>query len=760
MRRIHTMSDQQEGFQGPNMSDRPLLSVRGLTTHFFGDEGTTKAVDGVSFDVLPGKTLGIVGESGCGKSVMARSILRIVEPPGRIVGGELVLDRDGTLVDLGQLPEDGEEIRAVRGGDIGLVFQEPMTSFSPVHTVGNQITEAIRLHLRLAKPEAHERAVELLRMTEVPRPEEILGSYAWELSGGLRQRAMIAMALAGDPKLLIADEPTTALDVTTQAQILELIRDLQARTGMAIMFITHDLGVIATLADDVAVMYLGKVVERGPVDDIFHAPKHPYTRGLLASIPSIYAPSRARLATIAGSVPHPFDRPSGCSFHARCTQAISGVCNKRDPVRLEIDEHREVTCHIYADGAAAPAGPPQPADAPFATVTVAAAASVDPANGGTANGGTANGGTANGDATNGGTANPDTGNGDAAAPRLNGADRLNGRNVLEVRNLRKFFPVQSGQLGRVRGYVRAVDDIDFDLKEGETLALVGESGSGKTTTSRCVLRAVDPDSGQILFRTKSGDAVDLAKLSRKRVRPLRSQLQMIFQDPHSSLNPRMTILDIVGEPLLVNGMKSREERTERVRELLELVGMRKEYMQRFPHAFSGGQRQRIGIARALALNPRLIVADEPVSALDVSVQAQTLNLLVTLQEELGLTYLFVSHDLSVVKHISDRIAVMYGGQLVELGEREEVLSEPKHPYTSTLLAAIPKPDPRAKTAIKAPPRGGVVNLVDPPAGCYFQARCRYAVEQCKVERPVWREISPGRRVRCHRADELALSGVS
>jgi peptide/nickel transport system ATP-binding protein len=331
--------------------------------------------------------------------------------------------------------------------------------------------------------------------------------------------------------------------------------------------------------------------------------------------------------------------------------------------------------------------------------------------------------------------------------------------LLEVRKLTKFFPIRSGLLGRVRAKVRAVDEVTFDLRQGETLALVGESGSGKTTTAKAILRAIDPDSGQILFRRTEGDLVDLAKVSRQQMRPLRSELQMIFQDPYSSLNPRMTVLDIIGEPLKVNGVGTRQERVERVTELLKLVGLRPEYLRRFPHAFSGGQRQRIGIARALALNPRLVVADEPVSALDVSVQAQILNLLLELQDELGLTYLFVSHDLSVVKHISDRIAVMYVGQVVELGSRDEVLFSPRHPYTSTLLAAVPRPDPTSRLTF-TPPRGEVADPTNPPSGCYFHPRCPFAVDRCRTERPVWQEIAPNRRVRCHRAAELDLQGMA
>lgn len=339
-----------------------------------------------------------------------------------------------------------------------------------------------------------------------------------------------------------------------------------------------------------------------------------------------------------------------------------------------------------------------------------------------------------------------------------GSGLVDSENVLEVRSLRKFFPIQVGLRRKNVGEVRAVDDVNFSLREGETLALVGESGSGKTTTANCILRALDPTSGKILFRTKNGVVVDVARLSRRQLRPLRPQMQMIFQDPRSSLNPRLTILDIVGEPLLVNGMTNRHERVERVEELLGLVGLRREYMRRYPHAFSGGQRQRIGVARALALNPRVVVADEPVSALDVSVQAQILNLLLELQGRLGLTYLFVSHDLSVVKHISDRVAVMYVGQMVELADREAIFKQPRHPYTAALLAAIPKPDPRLR-GLRASLEGEVANPAEPPTGCYFHPRCKYATEQCKVETPIWREIEPGHHVRCHRAEEVELAGI-
>jgi peptide/nickel transport system ATP-binding protein len=687
-----------------------LLSVRNLSTHFFADEGTIHAVSGVSFDIAPGQVVGLVGETGCGKSVVARSILRIVERPGRVVGGEILLREGNEWQDLVPLEPYGRQLRRIRGGEIGLVFQDPMASFSPVHTIGSQLLEAVRLHAKVDGREATRRAIELLEMVGVPHPEKQMSAYAWQLSGGQRQRVMIAMALAGRPRLLIADEPTTALDVITQGHVLNLIRDLQERTGLAILLITHDLGVVAQMAEEVVVMYLGRVVEKGPVEQIFHAPRHPYTQALLRSVPSPHAPARERLNAIAGSVPHPLNRPHGCSFHTRCGYGIPGVCAETLPPRREVGEGHTVECHL--DDHQFDAGPVElgiPDVAP-------------------------------------------------AAAGLGRGLRAKERRLLEVTELEKGFPVRGGVLHRVVGRVRAVDKVSFDLFEGETLALVGESGSGKTTTSRCIMRSHDPDAGSVRFRTADDVTVDLATLGRKDIRPLRSQLQMIFQDPYSALNPRMTVFDIINEPLLLNGNGSRAENVDRVTELMELVGLRPEYMRRYPHAFSGGQRQRIGIARALALNPRLIVADEPVSALDVSVQAQILNLLLELQERMGLTYLFVSHNLGVVGHISDRIAVMYAGQIVELGSRDAVLTSPRHPYTSALLAAVPKPDPRLRERPRLP-RGGVVNLADPPSGCYFHPRCEFAVDRCKTEAPRLEAVESGHAVRCHRGAELSLAGT-
>ncbi|HRW05356.1 MAG TPA: ABC transporter ATP-binding protein, partial [Caldilineaceae bacterium] len=696
----------------------PILSVRDLQVHFQLQEGIVRAVDGASFDVHMGRTLGIVGESGCGKSVTTRALLQIIDPPGHIVGGSLYYrpDNSDRVLDLAQVDPEGAEMNAIRGGDIGLIFQEPMTSFSPVHTIGNQIMEAIRLHHPISKAEAREQAIEWLHRVHMPNAAQRINEYPYQLSGGLRQRAMIAMALCCNPRILIADEPSTALDVTTQAQILDLLGELQAEHGMAIIFITHDLGVIAEIADDVAVMYLGRVVEEAPVDQIFHAPQHPYTRALLTSMPNIYSQSRARLPSIQGSIPHPLNRPAGCAFHPRCPSFMPGICETAEPELIALTPTHQVSCFLYEDRGKAE----RKAETKPAQVAVAA--------------------------TNGHATPAKERSGQSGVP------------LLEVKNLTKFFPIQKGFLRRVVGHVRAVDDISFTLNQGETLSLVGESGCGKTTTARCVLRAIDPTGGTIMLKAHTGQTIDLATLSESAIRPLRRDMQMIFQDPFSSLNPRMTIFDVIGEPLLVNGVSSRRERQDRVEQLLKQVGLRPEYMDRFPHAFSGGQRQRIGIARALALNPRFIVADEAVSALDVSVQAQVLNLMMDLQDELGLTYLFVSHDLSVVNQISDRVVVMYVGKIAEVATPQQLFSNPKHPYTAALIASLPKVDPRLRQE-RAPLQGEVANPANPPSGCYFHPRCPYAVEQCKQESPPLIEIENGRLVSCHRVHELELVGI-
>ena len=541
---------------------KPLLEVRNLVTEFPVRNGVFRAVNDLSFSIDPGKTLCVVGESGSGKSVTARSILQIIDSPGRIASGSIILNRaDGTSLDLAKLDPRSRAIRSVRGADIAMIFQEPMSSLSPVHTVGDQITEVLRLHLKMSKAEARAEAIELLRQVEIPNPEKALDRYAFQYSGGMRQRAMIAMALACKPQLLIADEPTTALDVTTQAEILDLISRLQKAHGMAVLFITHDMGVVAQIADDVLVMHHGVAREYGTVDEIFHNPKDPYTRMLIGSVLKLEQKAEIRLA--------------------------------RPPLDL------------------------------------------------------------------------------AAAP------------ILEVNDLSMHF-----------GEMKALDGVSIRLLPGETLGIVGESGSGKTTMGRSIMRLYDPTGGAMLYRRADGTVVDLAKIEGAELKAARRELRMVFQDPFGSLNPRMTVAQVIGEPLLVNGIAKGRELDERVCALMEQVGLDPAGRERYPHAFSGGQRQRIGIARAITLKPRIIVADEATSALDVSVRFQVLDLLMRLQDELGLAYIFISHDIGVIRYMCDRVGVMYRGKLVEVGDAEKVCNAPDHPYTQALLSAIPRPDPR------------------------------------------------------------------
>ncbi len=543
-----------------------VLEVRDLVTHFATRTGIVKAVDGVSLNVARGKTLCVVGESGSGKSVTARSILQIVDAPGRIVSGSMVLRRaDGSSVDLAKLHPRSRAIRAVRGAEIAMIFQEPMSSLSPVHTVGDQIMEVLRLHLGMDKKAARARTIELLGQVEIPKPDRAIDRYTFEFSGGMRQRVMIAMALACNPSLLIADEPTTALDVTTQAEILDLIKRLQSKFGMAVMFITHDMGVVAEIADEVLVMYHGKVMESGPVEQIFHAPQNDYTRMLIGSVLRLEQKAEIRL--------------------------------KRAPIRSD--------------------APP----------------------------------------------------------------------VIEVKSLRMHF-------GAGASLTKAVDDVSLTVRPGETLGIVGESGSGKTTMGRCLLRVYEPTGGAIDYRRADGSVVDLVSADDETLKRMRREIRMIFQDPVGSLNPRMTVAQIVGEPLLVNGIAQGSELDDRVAGLLKQVGLDPAWRERYPHAFSGGQRQRIGIARAIALKPRVIVADEATSALDVSIRSQMLDLMMNLQDELGLSYVFISHDIGVIRYMCDRVSVMYRGKVVETGSTDQVCDAPTHDYTKALLSAIPRPDPR------------------------------------------------------------------
>ncbi len=659
----------------------PLLTVKNLKVQFATRNTFATAVDDFSLTIDPGECVGLVGESGCGKTTTGLAIMRLLPGNGHIAGGSVELEG----VDLASLSE--REMRTKRGNDVALIPQDPMSSLNPTTKIGRQIGEGLRIHRGVTDEEARKRALEVLEMVDMPRPAERLDQYPFELSGGLRQRVIIAMGLTCSPKLLIADEPTTALDVTIQAQILDILDNLRRELQMSVLLITHDMGVIAGRTDRVVVMYGGKKAEQSPTVELFNQMHHPYTQALLASMPSLETASKQKLRSIAGMPPDLSKPIVGCRFAPRCRYATE-ECHDVDPDLTGTDTHTYACFH--------------PVDGPLQTVVDTPQAEV------------------------------------IASLR----DR---KELARVENLVKEYPIKGGLVRHKVGAVHAVSDVSFSIYEGETFGLVGESGCGKTTIGRMLVGLESVTSGAVYF----DDKVVSAK-GYKPTKADRRDRQMMFQDPYSSLNPRMKVSQILGEPLLVQHEGSRTDQTQRVTELLNSVGLDALAADRYPHEFSGGQRQRIGFARALALNPRLIVADEPVSALDVSVQAQILNLMKDLQREHNLSYVMVSHDLAVVYYMADTIAVMYLGKIVEIGDAESVFRSPAHPYTQGLLDVVPVPDPvEARKRRGRQVTGELPSPVNPPSGCRFRTRCPKVQEICAVDEPLLRSFGPTQQAACH-----------
>jgi oligopeptide/dipeptide ABC transporter ATP-binding protein len=704
-----------------------LLEVEDLKTQIRLRRAVVHAVDGLSFEVDSGETLGIVGESGSGKTIAAMSIMRLLPRTGLIAGGAIRLNGK----DLVKM-SDGE-LRKIRGNEIGMVFQDPMTSLNPTMNIGKQIAEEVLIHRDVSKKAAMDRAAEVLGMVGLPHPRERLSDYPHQLSGGLRQRVMIAMALANDPKLLIADEPTTALDVTIQAQILDLLDKIKRDLGMGIILITHDMGVIAGRADRVVVMYAGLKVETAETIELFTKVRHPYTEALLASIPQLDQDKSQELYSIPGLPPDLRNPPQACRFAPRCAFATH-ICRTEDPPLGGDNPNHQFACFHPRDSSASDLGDlgaqliakAEQNKALMASFgkelelleTVAEAEVTVPTGG------------------------------------SNGAPEF----ILEFRDIVKEFPVTAGAvLRRKIGAVHAVTDVNLGVRPGETFGLVGESGCGKTTLGRLGVALEVPTSGQVIF-----NGTDLGDVKGARFRELRRDLQFMFQDPYSSLDPRMRVKELISEPLDIARRGTSKERIETVKRLLDEVGLAYDAMDRYPHEFSGGQRQRLGLARALTLNPKVIVADEPVSALDVSIRSQILNLMKRLQATYGLTYIVISHDLSVVKYVSDRIGVMYLGRLVEIGPPNDIYEKPAHPYTAGLIEAIPVPNPelaRQKDRGVAI-RGELPSPINPPSGCRFRTRCPLAQDMCAEVLPELRRFGDGHRAACHFPLQPPLEGDS
>lgn len=676
---------------------KALLEIENLETVLHTGATPVRAVDGLTLTISPGETFALLGESGCGKSMTALSIMRLLPDAGEIVAGQIRLDG----ADLLQLSES--EMRKIRGKHIGMIFQEPMLSLNPVMTIAQQIEEVLKQHLNLPQEAIQARIKALLEQVGIPDAPRRMHEYPFQFSGGMKQRVMIAMALAAEPQLLIADEPTTALDVTIQAQVLDLMRCIQQQKGMAILLITHDLGVVAEMAQQVAVMYAGEIIELAPRDKFFQGPQHPYSQQLFAALPGKQKRNQA-LTVIQGNVPSLAQQFSGCRFVERCNQAIE-QCRHTAPQWRVVSDRHQVRCHLFSDHA-------------------------------------------NQTAVGTGTAAQETAQ--VAQPVPAATDNP----LLQVSDLKVYFPIRKGLFQRTIGHVKAVDGVSLKIYAGKTLALVGESGCGKTTIGKSILQLIQPTHGSVRFKEQ-----ELTGLKRNQLQPLRSQFQIIFQDPYSSLNPRMRIVEILQEGMNalntgnthghgVNTPLSANEREQAIDALLQRVGLPTEVKWRFPHEFSGGQRQRIAIARALAVNPELLICDEPTSALDVSVQAQILNLLKSLQNNLGLAFLFITHNIAVVEYLADEVAVMYLGRIVEQGHIDEVMSSPKHPYTQALLSSVPQIEPDSGRHI-IPLTGDLPSPAAPPAGCHFHPRCAHAMPVCRASYPPVSQFSATHTAHCY-----------
>lgn len=662
-----------------------MLEITDLDIDFKTKNGLLSAISNLDLHISAGETVCLVGESGSGKTITSKAIMRLIEYENGVISKGDIYFQGEELTSL-----DQKMLQTIRGKKIATIFQEPLSAFDPVFTIGYQITEMIRKHRKISKKEAWNHGIELLRKVGISEPEQRMKQFPNEFSGGMLQRAMIAMAISCEPDLLIADEPTTALDVTIQQQIIDLLKSLKEELNMALLLITHDLGVAAELADRIVVMYAGEVVEDALVSQLFQNPHHPYTRGLLKSIPKVGDDTKNKLYSIEGSIPPLNNLPTGCLFHPRCpfaTEKCSKIKPKLNPVndrltacfyaedlikREDWNDHRTEGRREFYGG----------------------------------------------------------------IPEIK--DQSQSEILIDIQNLRLHYSFGKG-IGN-KGKIKAVDNVSFSINKGETFGLVGESGSGKSSLGRAILQLENITSGDVLFAGKS-----LVKCSNRELGAYRKEMQMIFQDPYSSINARMKIGEIIGEPLSWHLKLSKEQLKKRVHELLEIVGLNPEWYSRYPHEFSGGQRQRIGIARAIALNPTFILADEAVSALDVSIQAQIINLLMDIQKEMGLTYLFIGHDLGVVQHISDRIGVMYLGKLVEIAPSQQLFQSPAHPYTRGLIDSIPNLQTKKKMKME----GEVPSPANPPSGCRFRTRCPFATEHCSVEEPQLLEIKKDRFVACH-----------